>query len=216
MSRLFAAMFAVFAFTGLAHAQVTLTPNSYIVNAGGSTVVTVTGTPGQQFAVIGSTTNFGFSYSGVNLAVGADVQILATGVLDGAGNGTATVTPPFTTRDRYYLQAATSPSAAFNPLTASNSVVLINNQLARLLMPIGALVASSGNIIFGTQGITVTKSGAVYTIDHAGFFAAPAALPDITPSAGATILSLATNGNQTVVTLSAEAGFIFKMQQVRR
>jgi hypothetical protein len=216
MSRLFAALFAVFAFAGLAHAQVTLTPSTYVVASGGSVVVTVAGTPGQQFAVIGSTNNFGFSYAGVNLQVGADVQILATGVLDGAGNGTATVVPPFPARDRYYIQAAMSPSPAFSPLTASNSVTLINNQIARLLMPIGALVGANGNIIFGTQGITVSKSGAVYTIDHAGFFTAPAALPDITPSGGATILSLATNGNQTVVTLSAEAGFIFKMQQIRR
>lgn len=216
MSRVFAAVLAVFAFAGLAHAQVTLTPASYVVNSGGSVVVTVAGTAGQQFAVIGSTTNFGFSYSGVNLAVGPDVQILATGVLDGSGNGTATVVPPFPARDRYYIQAAMSPSPAFNPLTASNSVTLINNQVARLLMPIGAFVAANGNLIFGTQGVTVSKSGNVYTIDHAGFFTAPAALPDITPSAGATILSLATNGNQTVVTLSGEAGFVFKMQQVRR
>lgn len=216
MSRLVAAVIAVFTFAGVAHAQVTLTPNSYIVNAGGSVVVTVTGTPGHQFAVVGSTNNFGFSYAGVNLAVGADVAILATGVLDGAGNGTATVVPPFPARDRYYIQAATSPSAAFNPLTPSNGVALINNQVARLLMPIGAFVEANGNVIFATQGITVTKVGAVYTIDHAGFFTAPAALPDITPSGGATILSLSTHGNQTVVTLSAEAGFVFKMQQVRR
>lgn len=112
----------------VAWAQTTLTADPGIVGPGGTVSLRVTGPAGQRFAVIGSAVNSGFSYAGVALAVGSDVVILAQGVLDGTGVATLGVIPPFngTTLDRYYLQAVTSPSAAFNPLSPSAGVVIRN------------------------------------------------------------------------------------------
>lgn len=110
-----------------ASAQPTLTPSATTVEPGSSVSVTVTGTPGHHYAIIGSTVGAGFSYAGTALAVGPDVVILATGILS---NPTATIAfaPPFsgTTLDRYYLQAATSTSPTFTPLQASGGVILHN------------------------------------------------------------------------------------------
>ena len=103
----------------------------------------------------------------MNLAVGTDVQILsAVGVLDGAGQAVVPVTPPFPARDRFYVQAVFS-SNGFVSITPSNGVVLINYQDASLTMPIGGLVSSTGNLLSGTPGVTVTRTGVgAYTITH--------------------------------------------------
>ncbi len=115
-----------------AAAQPVLSVSSAVVAPGSPVSVTVQGTPGRAFAVIGSTIGAGFSYGGVALRVGADVAVLATGTLDQNGRATVQTTPPFlgTSLDRYYLQAATSTSPAFVPLEASNGVVLVTADLA--------------------------------------------------------------------------------------
>lgn len=115
-----------------AAAQPVLTVAAVAVPPGSPVAVTVTGVPGRHFAVIGSAVNAGLSHGGVALAVGTDVAILASGILNGTGSAVVPVTPPFvgTTLDRYYLQAVTSPSPAFEPLEASAGRVLRNRDSA--------------------------------------------------------------------------------------
>jgi hypothetical protein len=115
-----------------AAAAPTLTLPQTAVVPGSPVAVTVSGTPGEFFAVLGSSVNAGFSFAGVPLSVGADLVILATGTLDASGTHTVTVVPPFngTTLDRYYLQAVTSPSAAYVPLQVSAGRVVVNADLA--------------------------------------------------------------------------------------
>lgn len=127
-----AAAIATLCFTPLAaQAQPTLTPSTTAVTPGAAVTLTVTGIPGQQFAVLGSSVGAGLAYGGVNLAVGSDMVILALGSIGGTGSVAVTFTPPFagSTLDRYYVQAATSPSAAFIPIAVSPSVVLRNNDV---------------------------------------------------------------------------------------
>lgn len=216
MRRFVLACAAVVSFAATAHAQPSLAAGSNSVNPGQAVNLTITGTAGQAFALIGSVTWSGFSYAGVSLAVGPDVQILTIGTLDGAGQAVVPFTPPFPARDRYFVQAVTSPSAAFATIVASNRVMLLNNQESRIYMPIGGLVQANGTPLFITPGVTVTKAGSVYTIAHSGFFEFNNPVPSITPSGGATITSISTNFTQTVVTLSADAGFSFTIQSVRR
>jgi hypothetical protein len=115
----------------LAAAQTTLTLSADAVAPGSSVTATVTGPAGQFYAIIGSSVGSGMTYGGVGLGVGADFVILATGTLDGTGSVAVTLTPPFrgSVLDRYYLQAATSPSAAFLPLTVSSGRVVRNGDL---------------------------------------------------------------------------------------
>lgn len=116
---------------GRAGAQPTLTLSADVVSPGASVAATITGTPGQRWALIGSAVNAGVAYAGVNLSVGPDFVILGTGVMPGTGQVVLTVTPPFvgTVFDRYYLQAASSPSAAFVPLDVSAGAVVRNRDL---------------------------------------------------------------------------------------
>ena len=102
-----------------------------IVSPGAPVAVTITGGPGLNLALIGSSTGAGFSYGGVGLAVGPDVQILFIGSIDGTGQHLVNIAPPFvgTALDRYYLQAVTSPSSNFLPLFPSTGLVLRNNDL---------------------------------------------------------------------------------------
>mgnify|MGYP000264056231 CR=1 FL=1 len=108
-----------------AAAQPTLTASATTVAPGAPVTLTIAGTPGQQYALLGSSVGAGMAYAGVNLGVGADFVILSVGAIGGTGSVSVNVTPPFvgTTLDRYYLQAVTSSSPAFVPLTASASVV---------------------------------------------------------------------------------------------
>lgn len=112
-------------------AQPTLSASTTAVTPGAAVTLTVTGIPGQQFAVLGSSVGAGLSYGGVNLAVGSDMVILALGSIGGTGSVAVTFTPPFagSTLDRYYVQAATSGSPAFIPIVVSPSVVLRNNDV---------------------------------------------------------------------------------------
>lgn len=190
---------------------------TFVVAPGGTVNVTVAGAPGQNYAVIASTANSGFSFGGVPLAVGADVVILAIGVLDGAGQAVVPVTPPFPARDRYYVQGVVSASSDFLPPTPLNSVTLISTEVARILMPIGGIVNANGTPAFVTGGVTVTRMAAgVYEISHPGFIGIPTAIPSITPTGGATVSSISTNSNSTTVTLSGDATFFFTIQAIRR
>lgn len=126
-----AAFCLVLAAAGLAAAQPTLSASSTNVPPGTPVTLTVTGTAGHNFAVIASSVGSGFSYAGVALAVGTNVSIVATGVIGGGGTAVVGFTPPFagSALDRFYVQAVTSPSAAFAPLQASAGVVLHNRDL---------------------------------------------------------------------------------------
>lgn len=124
-------LLAMLAVATQATAQTTLTSSARNVRPGAGVTLTVNGPPGHQFAVIASTVGAGMSFAGVALAVGSDLSIVAAGVLDGTGTAIVPFTPPFlfTTLDRFYVQAVTSPSAAFSPLSASPGVVLRNDDL---------------------------------------------------------------------------------------
>lgn len=203
-------------FAAVAHAQNISVP-TYIVDPGGILNVTVTGPAGHNFALIGSSANSGFSYAGTSLAVGTDVVILALGVLDAAGQAVVPVRPPFPGRDRYYLQGATSTAGNFIPFTAGNSVTLINAEVARLLMPIGGIISHNGTPAVLSDGVTVTRTGVgVYQIDHPGLIGIPTGIPNVTVIGPATIVSIATQASQTIVTLTTDAGFTFTIQAVRR
>ncbi len=118
-------------FAGSAAAQPRLSLSATVASPGERVTVTVTGSPGEYYAVLGSTVNEGFSYAGVALGVGRDVVILARGVLDGSGQAQAAVQPPFagTVLDRYYLQAVTSTTPDFVPLQASSSRAVRNGDV---------------------------------------------------------------------------------------
>lgn len=105
--------------------------SSSIASPGSGVLASLSGPPGQSFALVGSSTNAGFTFAGVSFSVGADVTILAVGVLDINGTSQVSVVPPFrgSTLDRYYFQAAFSPSAAFATVALSNSAVIRNADL---------------------------------------------------------------------------------------
>lgn len=117
-----------------------LAVSNTVVSPGASVLVTLNGPPGQSFALVGSSTNAGFQFSGVQFSVGVDVAILSTGTLDSGGVAQLSVVAPFrgSTLDRFYLQAAFSATPAFASLTLSNGVVVRNGDL------VGGLVGSPG------------------------------------------------------------------------
>jgi hypothetical protein len=117
-----------------------------VVMPGAAVTATVTGPPGQFFAVTGSATNAGFTYGGVPLPMGPDVIVLHVGMLDGTGQATLPIVPPFvgTMLDRYYLMAAWSTNSSFLPPTPSASIVLRNGDL------VGTIVGPQGPT--GPQG----------------------------------------------------------------
>lgn len=129
-----------FLWAGHVDAQTTLTLSADNVAPGASVSAIVGGIPGQAFAVLGSSTRAGASHAGVALSVGPDVTILALGTLDATGQAAVNVTPPFlfTTLDRYYLQAATSPSASFGTIVVSPGRVVRNADV------VGNLVGGQG------------------------------------------------------------------------
>jgi hypothetical protein len=130
--RVSAAALLVLAATAVdARAQTTLSLSADSAAPGASVTATVSGPAGQHFAIIGSSVGAGVSYGGVALGVGLDFVILAQGVLDGTGQTSVTITPPFlgSVLDRYYVQAATSPSPGFLPLAVSAGRVVRNGDL---------------------------------------------------------------------------------------
>lgn len=195
-------------------AQPTVTASPLNPNPGQTVTATVRGQAGEGFAVIGSTTWSGFSYAGVELSVGPDVVILGTGVLNGAGEGSVSFTPPFPARDRYYVQGVTTTNN-FVTINPSGRLTLVNNQEARVSMPIGGIVRADGVVLNLSPGMTVTKSGAVFTITHVGLFDF-APVPIVSVTGNATITSISATAAQTVVTLSAEGGITFAIQAIRR
>lgn len=220
MHRLALACIGLVACATMTQAQ-TLSVPSIVVAPGGSVVATVSGTPGQNFALIASITNGGFSYAGTALSVGTDVAVLAIGVLDGAGSATVSVTPPFPARDRYYIQAATSASAGFSPLSASNAIVLLNAQEARVYMAVGGGVNANGSSFAVSPGVTVQRTGVgVYQISFAAFvgqFGGPNVIPNITPFTPTTGISgISANNAGFTVAFPADTGFFFTATPVRR
>jgi hypothetical protein len=204
----------------LAQPTLSITPSTYILAASGTTTAQIDGgLPFTYYALVGSGTNRGFSYAGTPLAVGPDVRVLAMGELNALGRAVVTVNPPFPLLDRNYLQAVTSMFSNFPLLfSTSNSVVLVNVQGAGLFMPVGGAVSAAGNLVGGSPGLTVSKSGSTYTISHAGQFPIPTVVPSVTVAGGggATVTSLLSTADQTVVTLSADAAFWFTLQPVRQ
>lgn len=208
------AIAAVLLTTATAFAQATMTASPLNPNPGVAVTATVTGTAGHSFAVIGSTTSSGFSYAGVSLSVGADVTILGIGALNASGQGTLSFTPPFPASDRFYVQVVTS-SNGFATIVAGNVVTLVNNLDARLTMPLGGAIFADGTPAFLSPGVTVSKVGLVYTINHPGLFDF-FPVPSVTVGGNATVTDLSWTGTQTVVTLSAAARIAFTIQPIRR
>lgn len=216
MRRVVVAVVSLLALAAGASAQ-TVTTAASVVGVGGSTNILVTGgTPGQQYAVIASATNTGFSYAGVNLAVGTDVQILAVGALDGAGAATIPVTPPFPTYDRFYYQVV-STSNGFASITASASLVLINAQEARIYMAVGGGTNAAGAGFALSPGVTVTRNSAGnYTVSFAGQFLGVNVIPTITPFCGLNPTGLNANNGGFTVTFASDCGFFFTAAPIRR
>ena len=119
-----------------AAAQPTISSSSTLVTPGETVTITVNGPAGEHYAVIASAVGAGFSYGGVALAVGPDVQIISTGVIGGTGSVAVGFTPPFlgTALDRYYVQAVTATNASFVPPVPSAGLILRN---AEALAPSG-------------------------------------------------------------------------------
>ncbi|MEP7118080.1 MAG: hypothetical protein ABI880_10885 [Acidobacteriota bacterium] len=217
MRRFVLACVGLMAFVTLAEAQPTLSLPSIVVNPGASVAVTVNGVAGENFAVIASTTNSGFSYSGVALAVGTDVTILATGVLGAGGTAVVSVTPPFPAYDRFYIQGATSPSPAFAPLNATPGVVLLNSQEARVYLAVGGGVNANGSSFAMSPGVTSTRTAVgTYQVNFAGQFSGPNVIPNITSFTAANITTITSNNGGFTVTFSADTGFFFTATPIRR
>jgi hypothetical protein len=162
--------------SGFAAAQTSLTVTPTVVAPGSNVNARVTGPAGQHFAIIGSAVNAGFSYGGVALAVGSDVVILAQGVLDGTGQASLGLVPPFngTTLDRYYLQAVTSPSSSFVPLSASPGVVVRNSDVSTTVTgttirgTVSTLNACNP-VVVATTPLTLTSSTKVFVSGRAAY-----------------------------------------------
>ena len=116
-----------------AAAQPQVTLSSTVVAPGDSVTVTITGAPGAFYALLGSSVDDGGGFAREGLKVRRDVAILATGTLDGAGEATLDVKPPFlgTVLDRFYFQAATSSSSKFDALESSASAIIRNGDLVK-------------------------------------------------------------------------------------
>ena len=54
-----------------------MTLSKTVVVPGTATIVTVTGAPGENFAILGSSKGSGFTYAGVPILVGADFVLLS-------------------------------------------------------------------------------------------------------------------------------------------
>jgi hypothetical protein len=138
-----------------AAAQPQMSLSATVLAPGDSVTVTVTGAPGAYYAVLGSDVNPGGSFARSNLKVSHDVTILTTGVLDGAGEATASIVPPFvgTVLDRYYFQAVTSFSPRFDSLESSDAAVVRNGDLVKGLEgPPGPAGATGATGVAGPVG----------------------------------------------------------------
>ena len=84
VGRAVALVLGLTALAGPAMAQPTLGASATTVTPGAAVTVTITGTPGQQYALLGSSVGAGMAYAGVNLGVGADFVILSVGAINDA------------------------------------------------------------------------------------------------------------------------------------
>jgi hypothetical protein len=102
-----------------------------VVTPGLPVTATITGPPGHYYALLGSPVGAGLTFGGRTFSIGVEFAVIAMGQLDGTGHAVASGTPPFlfTTLDRYYLQAATSPSPSFLPVDLSPGRILRNGDL---------------------------------------------------------------------------------------
>jgi collagen triple helix repeat protein len=149
-----------------ASAQPQVSLSSTVVTPGESVAITISGTPGAFFALLGSNVDNGESFAGEHLKLGRDVAILATGTLDGTGQATLNIKPPFlgAVLDRFYFQAATSFSSKFDTLESSASAIVRNGDLVKGLEgppgpqgpagPAGAVGAAGPAGPAGAQGLT--------------------------------------------------------------
>jgi len=110
---------------------VEMTASADVAAPGVPVSVTIVGPPGRYYALLGSSVGAGLTHAGVNLSIGVEYALLAGGQLDGSGQVVVSVIPPFlfTSLDRYYLQAATSSSTQFVPLTLSPGKIVRNADL---------------------------------------------------------------------------------------
>jgi hypothetical protein len=124
---------ASFLMTASAAAQPLVTLSSTVVTPGESVSISITGAPGASYALLGGASDDGTGFVRGGLKLGRDVALLTTGTLDGAGQATLAVKPPFlgTTLDRYYFQAATSFSPKFEVIELSSSAIVRNGDLVK-------------------------------------------------------------------------------------
>jgi len=119
--------------TASAAAQPQVTLSSTVVSPGESVTITVAGAPGAFYALLGNTADDGAGFASGGLKLRRDAATLATGVLDGGGQATLNVKPPFlgAVLDRYYFQAATSFSPKFDALELSSAAIVRNGDLVK-------------------------------------------------------------------------------------
>lgn len=195
----------------------TVTVSSNVVAAGGASSFVISGgTAGQQYAIIASATNAGFSYAGTALAVGTDIQIVTVGALDGSGGATVPVSPPFPTYDRYYYQVVFTTNG-FGSITASPGIVLINGQEARIFLSVGGGTNAAGVGFALSPGVTVTRnSPGSYTVGFANQFIGVNVIPTITPFCGLAPSGVSANNAAFTVTFASDCGFFFTATPIRR
>ena len=217
MRLILSAALAVLVTASLASGQSSMGLSTLSLSPGDPVTVTVNGPAGAQFAVIGSPTGSGFTYAGVNLSVGADVSILATGVIPGGGSASVVVTPPFTTRDRYFLQAATSTDG-FASITPTNGTPVMLRDSLRIFQAVGGGVNPNGSGFALSPGVTVSRTGpGVYVVSFAGLFTGGTnQIPTVTSFCGASPTGFKSNTGQFTVTFPADCGFFFTATPVRR
>ncbi len=216
MRLMVSAVLGVLLTSGLASAQSMALSNLY-VSPGDSVTVTVTGPAGAQFAVIGSAVGSGFAYAGVNLAVGTDVTIHGIGAIPGGGSATLVVTPPFATRDRYFLQAVTSTDG-FATITPTNGTPVMLRDSARLFLAVGGGVNANGSGFALSPGVTTSRTGTgAYAVSFGGLFTGGTnQIPNITSFCGAAPSSIVANNAQFSVTFPTDCGFFFTVSPIRR
>lgn len=217
MRLIVSAALAVLVTASLASAQSSMALSTLSLSPGESVTVTVNGPAGAQFAVIGSAVGSGFSYAGVNLAVGTDVTILGTGAVPGGGSATVVVTPAFTTRDRYFLQAVTSTDG-FATITPTNGTPVMLRDSLRIFQAVGGGVNANGAGFALSPGVTVNRTGTgTYVVSFGGLFTGGTnQIPTVTPFCGAAPTGITSNNAQFTVTFAADCGFFFTATPVRR
>jgi hypothetical protein len=153
-------------FTASAVAQPQVALSSTVITPGESVSITVTGAPGAFYALLGSTIDDGTGLAGNGLKLRREASTLATGVLDGLGQATLNVKPPFlgAVLDRFYFQAATSFSPKFDTLELSSTAIVRNGDLVKGLEgpqgpqgatgPAGPTGATGPTGPAGSQGLT--------------------------------------------------------------